>query len=101
VLAHAAHGNLLGAPELFLEIGLLVVVGLTVVALRATWTEPRLERAASGRLLPSWSAPVGGAAVAVAAVLGAAVWATSLVAGIAGTDDPTENLPPSSPASPS
>jgi hypothetical protein len=92
VLAHAAHGNLLGAPELFLEIGLLVVVGLTVVALRATWTEPRLERAAAGRLLPSWSVPVGRAAVAVAAVLGAAVWATSLVAAVAATDDPTENL---------
>jgi hypothetical protein len=92
VLAHAAHGNLLGAPELFLEIGLLVVVGLTVVALRASWTQPRLEPAATGRLLASWSVPVGRAAVVVAAVLGAAVWATSLVAGVAGTDDPTENL---------
>ena len=94
VLAHAAHGNLLGAPELFLEIGLLVVVGLTVLGLRASWTAPRLEAASAGHLLSGWSIPIGRVAVVVAAFVGAAVWVLALVAGLAALDEPTENLAP-------
>lgn len=94
VLAHAAHGNLLGAPELFLEAGLLVVVGLTVLGLRASWTSPRLEAAAPGRLLPAWSSPVARAAALVAGAAGAVLWVVVLAAALAATDDPTENLAP-------
>ena len=94
VLAHAAHGNLLGAPELFLELGLLVLVGLAVLGLRASWTEPRLEAAAHGRLLPGWSAPIARVAAGLAASAAAAVWVLSLAAGLAATDEATENLAP-------
>src|SRR5690606_35768357 len=69
LLAHAAHGNVLGAPELFLEAGLLVAVGLAVLALRSAWTAPHLAAAATGRLLAAWTAPLAAGAAAVAAVV--------------------------------
>lgn len=93
-LAHAAHGDLLGAPDLFLEIGLVVLVGLVTVALRAGWPRPRLEHASAGWLLPSWSAAVGRGAAVVGATLGSLVWLTTLIAALFATDDPPENLAP-------
>lgn len=94
LLAHAAHGNVLGAPELFLEAGLLVAVGLAVLALRSAWTAPHLAAAATGRLLAAWTAPLAAGAAAVAAVVGAAVWLAALGAGLLAVDEPTENLAP-------